>query len=197
MQLNWKVLSSWAKFVSVREFKCADIIFEDSASHLGFRCVRMKRKTKLLLPDHQNGHTAWRRPCKPHNALRCGLWKEIQCKGLVMVFKGAAMGHNKFLVLLSGPFVPAYSWWWTFDEAACWCNKERGQRTKSVIVTGEILFRVPTSDHHGEHMENVTVQPTDEDVGVFYVWIVASGEFLLGNGHKSSVVYYLMIGPMP
>ena len=40
VQLNRKVLSSWAKFVSVREFKCADVIFENSASHFGFRCVR-------------------------------------------------------------------------------------------------------------------------------------------------------------
>ena len=40
MQLNRKVLSSRAKFVSIREFKCADVVFENSASHLGFRCMR-------------------------------------------------------------------------------------------------------------------------------------------------------------
>ena len=48
MQLNRKVLSSWAKFMSVREFKCADVIFENSASHLGFRCMR-KLETVVML----------------------------------------------------------------------------------------------------------------------------------------------------
>ena len=47
MQLNRKVLRSWAKFVSIREFKCADVVFENSASHLGFRCVR-KLDTKIM-----------------------------------------------------------------------------------------------------------------------------------------------------
>ena len=47
MQLNRKVLGSWAKFMSVREFKCADVIFENSASHLGFRCMR-KLDTEIL-----------------------------------------------------------------------------------------------------------------------------------------------------
>ena len=31
VQLNRKVLSSWAKFMSVREFKCADVVFKNSA----------------------------------------------------------------------------------------------------------------------------------------------------------------------
>ena len=42
-----KVLISWAKFVSIGEFKCANVIFENSASHLGFRCMR-KLDTEVL-----------------------------------------------------------------------------------------------------------------------------------------------------
>ena len=54
MQLNRKVLSSWVKFMSIREFKCADVIFENSASHLGFRCMRKLDAEILNFLDQVN-----------------------------------------------------------------------------------------------------------------------------------------------
>ena len=45
MQLNRKVLGSWAKFMSVREFKCADVVGSNNPKSLSSSMLATRTST--------------------------------------------------------------------------------------------------------------------------------------------------------